>query len=241
MAAVVNGMFAVFLKTEGDGEIDPIEPTSESGGKSTDKDLKLVSGMIGQLGENESLETVDPNRPNPAFDPFIMAILRQVGVALELPFEVLIKHFTSSYSASRAALLDAWRFFKNRRTWLAQNFCDPIFEAFLTEAIALGRINAPGFLSGDPSIRMAYCRCEWIGPVPGNLDPLKEAKAEREWMDIGVKSLSRVTAETTGEDWETVHDQRVKEVTLRRESGLIIELNNNEPETPSDENPIQDT
>ena len=45
--------------------------------------------------------------PNTAFDPFMTAILRQVGVALELPFEILTKHFQSSYSAARGAMWSA--------------------------------------------------------------------------------------------------------------------------------------
>jgi capsid protein len=63
---------------------------------------------------------VNPARPNPEFDAFVMSILRQIGVGLEIPYEILIKHFTASYSASRAALETAWQFFRRRRTWLAR-------------------------------------------------------------------------------------------------------------------------
>jgi len=67
--------------------------------------------------------------------------------------EVLIKHFTASYSAARASLLEAWKFYLNRRHWFAAGFCQPIFEAWFAEAVSLGRIPAPGF--DMPDLRKA--------------------------------------------------------------------------------------
>ena len=72
-------------------------PLDESYYKKSDGDYKLAPGAILDLQPNENIEIADQKRPNQAFDPFVQAILRQVGVALELPFEILIKHFTASY------------------------------------------------------------------------------------------------------------------------------------------------
>src|SRR5690606_12542726 len=118
----------------------------------------------------------NPGRPNAGFDPFVLAVLRQIGVALELPYEVLIKHFTSSYSAARAALLDAWRFFRRRRAWLARKFCQPVYEAWLADAVATGLVDAPGFFA-DPVRRASWCGARWIGDAPGQIDPQKEVDA----------------------------------------------------------------
>ena len=102
MAAVVSGMFTVFIKSEdGDTELTNENGTSPS---TTDDQMELGNGKILSLANNESIETANPGRPNTAFDPFVTAILRQVGASLEIPYELLIKHFTASYSASRAAM-----------------------------------------------------------------------------------------------------------------------------------------
>ncbi len=98
-----------------------------------------------------------------------MALCRQVRVALELPYEILIKHFTASYSASRAALETAWQFFRRRRTWVARRFCQPVYEWVITEAVARGRLVAPGFLE-DPLIRRAWLGAYWNGPARISLD-----------------------------------------------------------------------
>ena len=213
MAAVVSSYFTVFVKTpHGESPLPPMGKNSRS-----NDEYQLGSGAIVDLAQGEDISTVNPGRPNAQFDPFVQSILRQIGVALELPFEVLIKHFTASYSAARAALLEAWRFFMAQRAWLAQNFCQVVYEAWLLEAVKSGRIDAPQFLDGDPSIRAAYCGSHWIGPAQGQIDPLKEIQAARERIDAGISTLSRETAALTGEEWEKIHRQGVKERRLRDE------------------------
>ena len=179
----------------------------------------MASGAILDLAEGESIETANPGRPNTAFDPFVQSILRQVGVALEIPFEILIGHFTASYSAARAAMLSAWKFFSTRRKWMADNFCQPIYEEFLMEAVLSGRIAAPGFLN-DPAIRKAYCSAEWIGPARGAIDEKKEADGALKMIEIGAKTRAEVTAEMSGGDWESKHRQQVKEENRRKADGL---------------------
>jgi len=212
-AAVVSSCFTVFIKTpQGESELLSKHPSHYT---TNNDDYKLGNGAIIDLAEGEDISTVNPGRPNAQFDPFVQSVLRQIGVALELPFEVLIKHFTASYSAARAALLEAWRFFMAKREWLAQYFCQPVYESWLMEAILLGRIQAPGFIDSDPAIRAAYSGTHWIGAAPGQIDPLKEIQAARERIDAGISTLSRETAALTGEEWEKTHRQGVKEQKLR--------------------------
>ncbi len=230
-AAVVSSLFTVFVKTEtGDG-LDNMEPVSETGGKKSDKDFKMGPAAMLDLMPGEDVVFADPKRPNVAFDPFVMAVLRQIGVALELPFEILVKHFTASYSAARAAMLEAWKFFKARREWLADYLCQPVYEAWMWEAVARGRLNAPGFFS-DPAIRAAYLGAKWIGPARGQIDELKEVKAAKERVDMGISTLTQESAEYNGSDWEDLHAQRKKEVAMRREAGLEPQSESQDPGNP---------
>ena len=223
MAAVISGMFTVFIKSEtGDGDLSPMSPSAEVGGKATDEDYKLASGAIVGLAPGEDIAVADPKRPNTAFDPFVLAILRQIGVSLELPFEVLVKHFTASYSAARAALLEAWKFFATRRYWLSVNFCQPVYEAWMDEAVSMGRISAPGFFD-DPLVRKAYLGTEWVGPAKGMIDERAEVEAAQMRVDMGISTLAEETAALTGGDWEKKHVQSAKEFRARKEAGLIVD------------------
>lgn len=241
MAAVVAGMFTVFVESDkGDGAFGPFSPPGETGGSVNDEDYKLGNGAIVGLTPGERVNTANPGRPNQAFDPFVKAILQQIGVALEIPFEVLVHNFSSSYSASRAALLEAWRFFRNRRAWLARNFCQPVYENWLTEAIALGRIQAPGYFR-DWRIRQAYLGTIWIGDAPGQIDPLKEVDAADKRLALGLTTVDEETAQITGGDFERNYPRIAKERRMLQAIGLWTPKtaeNNNAPASrvyPSDQ------
>jgi len=220
-AAVVSSIFTVFTKTPSGTGLPPMSP-SETGAKSTDKDVKMGPGAIIDLLPGEDVEFANPNRPNTAFDGFVQSVLRQIGVALELPYEILIKHFTASYSASRAAMLEAWRYFNREREWLAENFCQVIYETWLEEAVALGRVNAPGFLTGDIAYRKAWSGAQWVGPARGMIDELKEVKAAKERINLTISTLAEETSQMTGGDWDAKMRQRAKEDKLLKENGLTI-------------------
>ena len=220
MAAVVSGMLTVFVTSEqGDTPFAPMSPTEETGASTADSDIKLGNGAVVGLAPGEEVTPVDPTRPNAQFDPFVTAIVRQIGLCLEIPYEVLIKHFTSSYSAARAALLEAWKFFLLRRAWLADSFCQPVYEAWLEEAIANDRIAAPGFFS-DPIIHQAYCRADWIGPAKGTINEKDEVEAAVLRMDAHLTTLDAETAGLTGGDWESNVRQRQKEQRALDKAGL---------------------
>ena len=176
-------------------------------------------GLVMDLEEGTSPQVVSPARPNQAFDGFVTALVRQIGSALGIPAEVLLMNFTSSYSASRGALLEAWKLFHCWRRWFAEEFCQPIYFEWLCEAVLKGRIRAPGFFD-DPMTAYAWSWAEWTGPTQGQLDPVAEVKAAALRVENGFSTRQRETAELTGGDWDMNHRQRVKEEALRREAGL---------------------
>lgn len=225
-AALVSALMTVFIETTDDDDgSGPIIGEGVTEGEQVDAadetTIELAPGSVVALNPGEKATTSNPARNNASFDPFVTAILRQVGAALELPYEMLVKHFTSSYSASRAALLEAWKMFKMRRQFMASRFCQPIYEEWLTEAILKGRIQAPGFLE-NPLIRKAYSQAEWNGPSQGQLDPLKEVNAAIKRVESGFSTRARETVELTGGDFWRNHSQRIREEEARREAGLDI-------------------
>ncbi|MEG1971180.1 MAG: phage portal protein, partial [Burkholderiaceae bacterium] len=214
MAAVVSGMFTVFITSE-----DADSAAAATAKPGAVDDIALEAGGVFQLGPNEKIETANPGRPNAAFDPFVQAIVRQIAMRLEQPYEVLLKHYTSSYTAARAAFLDAYRVWRRRRATLAAQFCQPVYEGVLYELVASGRLRAPGFLR-DPLTRAAYCRADWIADAHGALNPVHEANAAALRIDTGMTTLEEETIAYSGRSWSDVHAQRVREVAARRAGGL---------------------
>ncbi len=223
MAAVISAMFTVFIKKTGDFQAGnlPMSALAEEvpgGDDTTDGELALGEGAVVDLGVGEEPMVANPGRPNAQFDPFFTAVVKEIGSALELPLEELLLHYSSSYSAARAAMLQAWRFYSLRRWWLACDFCQPSRELVIDEAVARGLIDLPGY--GDAAKRKAYCQAIWIGPARGAIDELKEANAAGKRIDIGVSNETLETAAMTGEPWQQVFRQRVREVEQRRQHNL---------------------
>jgi lambda family phage portal protein len=222
MAAVVSGMLSVFITNESGDPGNVLTPNPDTAAAdSTDTGIELGYGSVIGLLPGEKVESVNPGRPNPAFDPFVDALCKQIGMALEIPKEVLFKSFMASYSASRAALLEAWSYFSRRRHWLVTGFCQPVYEAIITEAVATGRLKAPGFFS-DPAIRRAYLGTVWIGDAPGQIDPLKEINAAEKRMALNLTTHSEecTALPNGGCDWEAKFPQLVKEKRMMLAAGL---------------------
>lgn len=224
MAAVVGGSFTVFIKSEQSEDFMPIASMpfgTTSADAFSDNDYALDYGAIVPLRPGESIEQASPQRPNRVFGDFIRAIVEQIGAGIGIPFELLIKHFTASYSAARAALLEADKVFNKKRSRFAHGFCQPIYSAVIAEAILRGRLSAPGFFE-DPVKRLAYLSCKWIGPSSSQLDPVNEAEAAEIRINAGMSTLASETPAIGGQDWREVHKQRVREKRVRLRDGLEL-------------------
>lgn len=198
-AALISGLFNVFLKTTED-------PPEEDDGA----DLNLTTGGISKLYNGESIDIANPTRPNPAYDPFTTAILRQVAIGLDMPYEIFIKHFQSSYTSARASFLEAWRIYKQDRAKISKDFCQPFYEAVLEEAVLMGRLYAPGFMT-DPFVRASYLGTTWSGPSAGQINEKVETEAAKERVDAGYSTAELEAANINGSDYTTNMRRRERE------------------------------
>jgi len=225
-AAVTSSIFSVFAKMDGEAFQSIFDGDGESE-KLIDQRAnwsgELTSGKAINLLPGEELGSVSSSRPNPLFDPFWMAMVRTIGMSLEIPVEVLTMHFQSSYSAARGAFLMAWKYYKSRRDLLAKKLCQPVYELWLADEIAEGRIVAPGYFV-DEYIRAAWNKCLWTGDGPGSIDPSKEVDAAERRVAMGISTLEAESILHDGVDWETKHRQRTIEVAARRDDGVELPM-----------------
>lgn len=211
-AAVVESFFTAFVKTAAGTDDMPFnEVGSKLGEVSKDpNEYEMGPGQVNIMEPGEDVVFADPKRPAGGFAAFVRSICEQVGAALEIPADLLLKSFNASYSASRAALLEAWKAFKMRREWFADDFCRPAYEVWMSEAVARGRIIAPGFFT-NAAIRAAYLGSEWIGPSQGQLDPTKEITAEILACGEGFSTHEQSTIRLNGGQWDANVEQLQRE------------------------------
>jgi lambda family phage portal protein len=218
-AAVISAMFTVFVKSQNPsdgrpfGEMIPAEELIDSADQSS---IELGPGAIIDLNPGEEVQFADPKHPNTGYDDFTNATIRLIGAGLEIPPEVMMKQFTTSYSAARGALNEFWRTCSMQRDWFTDDFCQPVYEEWFAEAVARGRIHAPGFFT-DPARRKAYTACAWNGPARTNLNPVQEVDAAIKRVDAGFSTAQEETAQMTGGDYNRNIKLRVTEAKRKRE------------------------
>lgn len=236
MAAVIKAYFAIFLtsKDGGPNDIrDALDTYSDkpSGMSYEDKreilnGINLDMGSVNLLPDGVDVKAVDGSRTMSTFEPFTSTLFTQIGAACNVSADVIMNRFQASYSASRAALMQAAATFKTRRSWFVRDFCQPVYEAWLAEAIAIGRIKAPGYGS-DPKITKAWSRAEWFGPTMGLLDPVKEITAAAMKRKYGFSTGEREAAEISGTDYDDNIAQLASEALTWQSHGMAVPVVDN--------------
>jgi len=221
VAARVAACLAVFI-TKGDsmtaGALSMGDTTDAAGNRIQG----VEPGMVSYLDVGENINVVDPKRPGDSFSPFIESILRMIGMAIGMPYELLVKDFSkTNYSSARAALLEGRRHFMSWRHWFAQKFCQPIYDLVLEEAFLRGHFDAPNFYDN----RVEYTRALWIGGGWGWVDPVKEVESSNRAIKYNLSTLAEEAA-AQGRDWEEVLEQRKREEDLAKQLNLTDEEDN---------------
>ena len=222
-AAVISAMFTVFIESatvqngKPIGEALPPEQLIDAQDQGT---IELGNGAIVALNPGETVEFAKPEHPNSGYDAFFNAMVKEIGAALEIPPEVLEKQFTQNFSSARGSLNEFWRTCGMQRDWFSDDFCQPVYEAWLAEAVARGRIKAPGFF-GDPAIRKAYADCKWNGPSRTAMNPSQEVEAAIKRVDAGFSTAEEETAQLTGGDYNRNIRKRAIEAARKREVDKI--------------------
>lgn len=208
-AAINDAYLFAFEKAAAvdDGEPLLANPSgqSDASGEVTLEDLAYIS-----LPAGADIQVKKPERPNSAFGPFVESFCQYIGAALSLPYEVLLMHFSSSFSAARGALEVAYKADLVDRAQMERVVLDAVRLWQFTEMVALGRFDAPGFFE-DPIKREAWMGRIWVGPTRIQINPQVEANADKTDVEMKVKSREQVMTERTGGDFDTKSRQILRE------------------------------
>lgn len=224
MAAVVSSMFTVFIKnSEGEAEefygnvedpqrVEPIAPNSAA---------ELTPGGIVELGQGEEVSQIaNPTRPNANYQPFVEAIFSEAAARVGLSHEVVLRKFNSSYNAVRAAILESRKTFNRVKYDFAADFCQPIYDKWLTNAILTGIVEAPPGYFENPVFRGLYHSCRWEGDTNFMLDPYKETMALKMQLDEQLISRDDACNSLNASEYDSVAINIAEEMKLRRSLGL---------------------
>lgn len=182
------------------------------------------NGLMIDLWDGADMKAFNPQRPNPAYSEFVNHKFSEISANLGMSSEVALKRWNASYSASRAALLDAQQGFEIDRARFINQLVRPLYNAWLD--LHADELGLTGYYT-DPARRSAWRCAEWIGEQLPNIDPVKEVDAAAKRVQMCVSTLAREAQQATGTDVVANIRQRGYEERLMREYGLVKDQNGN--------------
>jgi lambda family phage portal protein len=238
-AALLQTIFAATLKTELQGEaaFEGLMSAYEQEDKAHENGMDALQarradwydtakvdlfthGKIAQLFPSDQLEFHSANHPNSQFDVFMGWLCREVARCAGVTYESATGDYrTATYSSVRMATAEIWNIVLKRRSTIAVPFSQRIYEVWLADQIASGRVSFPGGYAAFLERRAAACRASWSGPPKPQADDLKTARANQTLIQMGVTSLRSVCVEY-GTDWQDEMDQRARERAYAQKRGL---------------------
>lgn len=182
-----------------------------------DDQITLGPGAIWNLRPGQKANLPESKSPVEQFWQFMEANLKLIGMSVGIPYEVLIKSFNASYSASQASIQDAARGWKILTTEFASKYCQPVYEQFVELLVRQGLLDCPKFDKGL-FFQKAWTGAEWYGPVVLNINPMINARAS-ELLIKNQLSTKTIESRKYGNDFDTDikvlgEEQRMAEANL---------------------------
>ncbi|MCJ8517815.1 lambda family phage portal protein [Pseudorhizobium tarimense] len=166
---------------------------------------------INHLGPGEEFEMHTAATPGSQYIPFSQNLQREMARCLGVTFESLsMDHSSSTYSSVRMAVSTMWPITTRRRERIAAPFAQALYEAWLEESIAEGRIPLKGGYQAFLANKQKVVWAEWRGPEKPSADPYKDSLANKVDLETGAATLQRIYA-AKGLDWEEELEQAGKE------------------------------
>jgi lambda family phage portal protein len=220
-ASAVASCFGVAVTTTGRAG-SGLMPSTDSETEDTNGNQfeYLEPAMVVRLNPGESVESINPGRPNSASEPWINLMLRGIAVGTGLSYEIVARDYSqTSYSSSRTSQLEDRRRFRRWQKYIVGHMCNPIWDAFCDQASTAGVDGFPEMSAILDDRRMATA-VEWQTPAWEWVDPQSEQAAS----DAALTSFQSTYQDELGQrgkNWRNVFYQRAKEEKLKRQLGLV--------------------
>jgi lambda family phage portal protein len=211
----VAAMYAMFITTPNPGESFDLAEEAGNG----ERVMDVQPGQVVMLEPGEEIQTSAPADVGGSYEAFQYRTLLQISAALGVPYAYLSNDMLkANYSNSRLALLE---FRRRVEAWqhsvMVYQLCRAVWRRWMDVAVISGALDIPDY----ETRRGEYLACSWLPPRWEWVDPLKDARAEIEQIEAGLKSRSQAIAER-GFDAEQVDAEIAADKAREKSMGLIF-------------------
>lgn len=219
-ARVSASKMGFFTSPDGDGYFGDAQ---QNGAMITD----VTPGQFEQLPAGMDFKPFDPQHPSTAFSDFEKAMLRGIASGLNVSYTSLSNDLESvNYSSIRQGLLDERDHWRVTQWWMVAQFCDRVYDRWLTRAMDAGMIALPD------SKMWKWKQTIWVPRGWQWVDPEKETNAQVQAIQAGLMTVTQALSER-GLDIEDVVAERRNEAELLAAAGLTTPGNQDGTSTTS--------
>jgi lambda family phage portal protein len=209
----VAAMHALFITTPAPAEPFDVAESDVEG----ERVLDLQPGSVTMLEPGEEIQTSAPADVGQTYEPFQYRTLLQVSAALGVPYAYLSNDMLkANYSNSRLALLEFRRRIEAyQHAVMVFQLCRRVWARWMDIAVMAGALDIADYERD----RRDQIACSWLPPKWDWVDPLKDARAEIEQIEAGLKSRTQALSER-GFDAEQVDAEIAADKARERSLGL---------------------
>ena len=224
--------FGLFIKTSDLGKsMFSDKKTGEKQG-STEPIKEITAGMIKYLRQGEEVQTVQSTQQGNSYNDFITTTIRLIAAGRDISYELAFRDYSKvNFASARAGLIQDNKRFDHEQQTMVANVLDPMFEAFVDSQVLVGNLKAP---SDYWQNKHKYVKPVWVMPEREWVDPLKDIKATKEEIVLGINSKTRAAA-SKGRNLEDIIDEQIAEEVMilekRKNAKLPIEGENTDAKT----------
>jgi lambda family phage portal protein len=218
MGQLVSSFFTVFVKdaTNLGGAINPAYTSidryneNQTDPDSFDQDLEMGYGNIAYIGGGKDISIANPNKTDADYHQFFDNQAIQACGGANMPYEQAVMHYTSSYTAARAADNAVWKHRIEDRAIISSGFCTPLSEELLLESVLKQYISAPKYFTSYLN-KKSYSKGYWVGVGRGYVDPWKEIKASVEGVKNKLSTREDEYTTLFGGRWDSMIERYADE------------------------------
>ena len=209
---MLSSISGVVNNSDGSADQDVSLDISHDYNPDADRLKKIEPGTIEYLAEGESFNPVESNRPSPTFNGFLDSLIRNCGMATNLPFG-FIYSWAGQGTAVRMEAAQAAREFEMTQLTLEEKLLNPLVRRVIARGMQLGHLpTVPDFDSG-----------EWRYPAKVTADVGRESKALIDETMAGIISKTQIAADR-GEDRTIIRDLlRAEAIELVEDAKMVQE------------------
>ncbi len=159
------------------------------------RDFEMHPGMVfDRMVEGESVEVLDPKRPNAQLGQFRRDQLRAAAAGAGTSASTISRNYEGSYSSQRQELSETAVGYQKLRAYFIDVFAREVYERF----VGLGDLS--GLWRYPPTVDpVSILDCDIRGPSSPWIDPEKEMKADVLAVQAGFKGRHQVIRERGGD------------------------------------------